>query len=156
MRWTTHRTQEVLAARYGPEIHEFFGRLDVLVADRQREWGLRGLHPLEGGTTSVVLAGHDDDGAEVVLKVPVRPGAAEREAAEKDRIAREKADAEAKEAARLKAESERPQREKLHRIADAVLRLSQDVPTGPGCGLVCGVLHDAIDRIREIANGPLV
>ena len=81
--------------------------------------------------------------------------AAEREAAEKARIAREKADAEAKEAARLKAEAEKPQRDKLHGVALAVLKLSEAVPTGPGAGLVVEVLAEAAERIQEIANGHL-
>ncbi len=80
---------------------------------------------------------------------------AEAKATAERKAAQDKADAEAREQARLKSEREKPQREKLHGVAVSVLKLAENVPTGPGCNLVCEVLHEAVDRIREIANGPL-
>lgn len=76
--------------------------------------------------------------------------AAEAKAAEDARIAREKAEAEAAEAARIKAEQERPQRQKLAAIADAVEAI--DVPVGPGSGDVKAVLLKAAADIRTISK----
>lgn len=92
---------------------------------------------------------------------------AKQEAAEKARIdterrlaeqaAREKAAA-AAEAQRLaekaKAEeAERPQRDKLIKVAIAVLHI--EVPEGPGHDAVCDVLTESAERINEIAKGDL-
>lgn len=71
---------------------------------------------------------------------------AEREAAE----ARAKAEREAAEAARIKAEQERPHRERMVAVADAVDAIQ--VPDGPLSQSVCGVLQDAARRIRTIAK----
>lgn len=76
-----------------------------------------------------------------------------KQAAEDARIAREKADADAKEAARLKAESERPYREKLLSVADAVSKI--EAPDGPKSAAVRLALQECSGRIRAIANGPL-
>jgi len=99
---------------------------------------------------------------------------AKREAAEKSRIeteqriareqahakelaaaneARMKAEDEARQAAKLKAEQERPYREKLLAVADAVDAIAP--PEGPMFDEVLEVLMDAGLKIRAIANGPL-
>jgi hypothetical protein len=52
-----------------------------------------------------------------------------------------------------KAEQERPHREKLAALAEAV-RLTP-VPSGPGHSEIVRILADAADQICEIATGPL-
>lgn len=74
-------------------------------------------------------------------------------AAEEAKAAKEKAAADAAEAARIKAEQERPQRERLLAVADAVASIG--VPLGPGSLKVTEILRDAAKRIQGIANGPL-
>lgn len=67
--------------------------------------------------------------------------------------AQAKADAAAAEALRVKAEAERPHREKLLAVADAVGQIT--VPKGPRFAEVVEVLKAAAKEIRAIANGPL-
>lgn len=67
--------------------------------------------------------------------------------------ARAKEEVAAKEAARVKAEQERPHREKLLAVADAVGQIT--VPKGPRFNNVVEVIKSAANEIREIANGSL-
>lgn len=71
-------------------------------------------------------------------------------AAEQARLKEEEA---ASEAARLKAEAERPHREKILAIADAVDALT--APEGPKHDAVALALSECANRIRGIANGKL-
>lgn len=79
--------------------------------------------------------------------------AAETKAAAERKAAQERADAEAAEAARLKAEAERPHREKILAIADAIDALT--APEGPKHDAVALALSECANRIRGIANGKL-
>lgn len=72
-----------------------------------------------------------------------------KEAAEK----RAQEEAAAKEAARLKAEAERPHREKILAVAEAVAALV--APEGPKHDAVALALEECAGRIRAIANGKL-
>lgn len=67
--------------------------------------------------------------------------------------ARLKEEAAAAEAARLKAEAERPHREKIMALADAVDALK--APDGPKHDAVALALSECASRIRGIANGKL-
>lgn len=79
--------------------------------------------------------------------------AEQRKELEARREAEAKAKAAADEAARVKAEAERPHRDKLIKVAQAVLRI--EVPKGAGSHAVAEVLASAAERINEIAKGPL-
>lgn len=100
---------------------------------------------------------------EAEQKRAVELEAAKQQAAERARVeteqrlaaqvAKEKADADAKEAARLKAEAERPHRERLLEVARKVESIL--VPNGPCFKEVRNVLGKAARAIEGIANGPL-
>jgi len=77
--------------------------------------------------------------------------AAERKAAEERKAAQAKAESEAAEAARIKAEQERPHREKILAIADAIDAMKS--PEGPKHDAVALALSECAVRIRGIANG---
>ena len=78
---------------------------------------------------------------------------AERKAAEQRAAEEAKAKAEREEQARLKAEAERPHREKLLAVADAVLAIN--VPQGPQSSAVAAILRVAAGQVKKIAMGPL-
>lgn len=78
---------------------------------------------------------------------------AERKAAEQRAADEARAKAEREEQARLKAEAERPHREKLLAVADAVLAIT--VPDGPQSSAVAAILRVAAGQVKKIAMGPL-
>lgn len=75
---------------------------------------------------------------------------AREKAAAEAKAAKEKAEREAAEAARIKAEEERPHRERMIAVADAVDAIQ--VPEGPLSLDVCQVLQKAAAEIRAIAK----
>ena len=46
-------------------------------------------------------------------------------------------------------------RKAIGRIAEAIQVLSETVPDGPACSLVIEAIAECVERIRDIANGPL-
>jgi len=70
-------------------------------------------------------------------------------------VAKEQAEREAAEAARIKADAERPQREKILAVANAVAVLKLSVPAGAGSRKVQAILSATSTSIRQVAGETL-
>ncbi|MFE2756396.1 aminoglycoside phosphotransferase family protein [Actinosynnema sp. NPDC059335] len=66
-----------MARRFGPGVRSWLDGLDALVAGLCRDWGLRVVRPLSGGTSHALWC--ERDGEPVVLKVTPEPALSVRE-----------------------------------------------------------------------------